>query len=89
MNNHFKVQSVMTDMENISDDVELIIQKFKFKIAKRYYYKIIFKHEDHRSSILLNKEQLEQLSKNLNDYVSSQRHLKRTNSKGSVLKALL
>lgn len=87
MNNHFQSQSVNTDFENIADDIELVIKKFRFKIAKRVYYKITFIHEDNRSSILLNKEQLEQLSINLNKYIAEGRYLKRTDSKGSELKA--
>ena len=87
MNNHYKNQSVNTDFEGIADDIELVVKKFRFRIAKRVYYKITFKYEDNTSSILLNKEQLEQLSINLNKYIAEGKHLKRTDSKASVLEA--
>ena len=87
MNNHYRTQSVSTDIEGLTDDIELHIKKFSFKIARRVYYKITLRHKNNTSTILLNRYQLEEYSKNLSKYIEENMHTKRVDSKGSVLKA--
>ena len=83
MNNHYGFTSVNADLEGNHENIDLEIKKHKFKIAKRNYFTITLSHRKKRAKLLLNKEQLEQLSNNLHEYISEGRHLKRTDSKAS------
>tara|TARA_R100001460_G_scaffold8200_4_gene20432 strand:+ start:477 stop:758 length:282 start_codon:yes stop_codon:yes gene_type:complete len=87
MNNHYGSSSVNADLEGVTENIDLKIRKHKFKIAKRNYFTITLKHKDKTAKLLLNKEQIEQLSVNLHKYVSEGRHLKRTDSKASYFES--
>lgn len=83
MNNHYGITSVNADFEASHENVDLVIKKHKFRIAKRNYFTITLSQNKKRAKLLLNKEQIEQLSNNLHEYISEGRHLKRTDSKAS------
>ena len=89
MNNHYRSQSVNADLEGMTENIDLSIRKHKFRVAKRNYFTINLKHKTNNVKLLLNQEQLEQLSINLNKYISEGRHLKRSDSKTSDMDSFI
>ncbi len=83
MHNRSNLTSANVDIENLDMPIELRIRKVKKFISKRFYYRICLSSLDDRFALLVNKEQLISLSKQLNDYVAEGNHNKRTDSKAS------
>lgn len=89
MNNHFSSNSITADMENAKEDIEFTITKNRGVISKKVYFRISFKQDKDKAYLLLNTEQLENLTKHLNDYIENKNHKKRSNAKATDFSGVL